>query len=31
MSKKDFRKEELMRGLSVTPSPCNQKGKRKWI
>jgi hypothetical protein len=22
------RKEELIRGLSVTPSPCHQKGKR---
>ena len=24
----EYRKEELMRGLSVTPPPCHQKGKK---
>jgi hypothetical protein len=27
---KMLRKEELIRGLPVTPSPCHQKGKRKY-
>jgi hypothetical protein len=27
----EYRKEELMRGLSVTPSPCHQKGKKMHI